>query len=273
MRTRDQNSPLELHQLIVPAIKGRAIGDIGCGNGLHAYIVRTALADSSKGPLKIYGVDFSSKAVAKIRRHRLYERALLASSERLPLPARSVDTAMCIENLEHLYADQVVPAIAELKRIARRRVLITTPWPGHVANRAWLRQEIAEAEADPHPIPGPEFSDLAGYVHKSTVVPSSMVAAGFENPVRANSLAPLSALYIGDPSRLDLSKIQVVGLPFRRYRPSRDHRQDYLGLLRGSQALSKKAPWQWRMAAVHAWAALRRLRSGMRAVADGILQR
>jgi SAM-dependent methyltransferase len=272
MRTRNQNSPVELHRLVEDSIAGKIVADIGCGNGLQATIARMALSGSGAAKMRFIGVDFSPKAVADLKRRRVYDLAILASSERLPLASRSVDTAMCIENLEHLYAEQVVPAIAELARIARLRVLITTPWPGQAFNREFLKGEIAAAAADPVPMGASEFADLAGYAHKGSVIPSSMLEAGFENPLASNSLVPFSALYVGDPKKIDVSKIRVRGLAFRAYAPKKDHRADYLNLLRESLDTAPSMPWQGRMAAVHGLAFLRQAKGALKTAWAGMRQ-
>ncbi len=272
MRIQDGMSPLELQRLLIPAIRGRVVADIGCGNGVHAYILRSVLSAASSEPMRFYGVDFSPKAVASLRKRGLFDKVYLATSTRLPLPDKCVDTALCIENLEHLYSDQVVPAIRELGRIARQRIVITTPWPRKIASRRSLMKEIAGAALDPVPISDAEFRELEGGVHKSGIVPASMLKAGFSNPIWDNSREPMSVLYLGDPDHLDLSKIRVFGMAPRKYGPSQDHRQDYLDLVKESLDLTRQAVWQWRMAAVHALAALRLGKAALGVAVNGLWQ-
>ena len=77
-------------------------------------------------------------AIRRVERHSIYDELLLADSAALPLDDRSVDTSLSMENLEHLFPDEVPAAVAELVRIAKRRVVISTPAPWTVINRFWL---------------------------------------------------------------------------------------------------------------------------------------
>lgn len=257
MLVKNQNSPVEIYKLVLPQVLGPVVGDIGCGNGLHAYLLRTALSGREK--FVFWGVDFSAKAVRELKKRRIYERVIRASSDRLPLPDKSVDTALCLENLEHLYADQVQAAIRELCRVARKRVVITTPWPGQAINREFLAGELAAALADEDALGAQEFGDLVGYAHKSVVLPGSMVAAGFENPLWKNSLAHFSALYVGDPSAILPERIVAAGLRSRAWPRKADHRADYCGLLKASLVEADKIPWSWRQWAVHLISAARQI--------------
>ncbi len=121
---------------------------------------------------------------------------------------------MSLENLEHLYAHEVIPALEELVRLARRRVVFTTPWPWDVVNVPWLTQEIAAARTDPDPLGLDEFRVLAGCVHKSTLLPEQLARCGFTCASVSERGIPLQhPVYVGEKEQIDLSMIgSVIGL-------------------------------------------------------------
>lgn len=248
MDTFDQSSPVGLQDLVVSLLNGSVIADIGCGAGVHAYLLKNQWGvnhlDKNPGvnaPVFI-GIDFSKKAIEKLKTRGAFDEVYLSSSDRLPLHDCSVDTAISMENMEHLYKEEVEGAINELCRVAKSRIIITTPWPDNVINIEFLDQEIEEATNDPIPLSYEEFSNLAGYIHKSTVIPESMKIAGFSNPTKLNSRFSMSALYVGTPNQIDTTKIEVIGLARRAYLPKDDMREDYLNLLMESKALADEMP-------------------------------
>lgn len=256
MRTVDQTAPLDLSLLVAPLLVGRTVADIGAGSGLQAAALRAHFGSSEAYRLegidapKLWAVEFSPKAVAALKRKAIYDKVLRASTANLPLPDGSVDTVLSLECLEHLPAAQVPQALAELRRVARRRVIITTPWPEEVTVPTWLGPEMLAAAADKVPLGLSEFRDLAGYVHRSSLDPRSMVAAGFRNPLKLCSATASSAIYIGDPAALRLDRVRVVGSPERAILRQADLRQAYRALLHDSASLAQQAPRSWRYKAV-----------------------
>lgn len=248
MANFDQSSPIGLQDLVVSQLVGSVIADIGCGAGVHSYLLRNqwgvnhlAKYPEVHAPIFI-GIDFSKKAIEKLKSRGVFDEVYLSSSDRLPLHEDSVDTAISMENMEHLYKEEVEGAVKELCRIAKSKVIITTPWPENVINLEFLDKELEEAMNDPDPIPYQEFLNLAGYIHKSTVIPHSMKLAGFSNPTKLNSRFTMSALYVGEPSLIDASKIEIIGLAQRAYSAKEDMRDDYIDLLNESKALAKEMP-------------------------------
>jgi SAM-dependent methyltransferase len=92
-------------------------------------------------------------------------RALIASAERLPLGDESVDAAMAIITIHH-WSD--VPAgIAEMKRVARDRILVLTLDPD-VISRSWVRNywpELLSFDAE-----FPRSADLAAMMGGAEVI-------------------------------------------------------------------------------------------------------
>ncbi len=250
LREMGQTSPPALGQPALSLVIGTSVADVGCGSGLYGYLLRCAWHFTASWQLeratscqRLVGVDFSPVAIGCLRRFMVYDELRLAEASTLPLEDKSVDTALSMENLEHLFTGEVGPALAELARVARRRVVITTPAPWMVINRQWLAEEIAEAGADPVPLTYSEFLVLAGCIHKSTLTPRQMTLAGFEvmgPPGRPEQVAD-SLLYWGEPDRLRLDLLgDVAGMAIGAY-PADDGRDDwkeeYLRFLFASQAV------------------------------------
>ena len=85
-----------------------------------------------------------------------------AVAEALPLPDRSVDAALAVLTVHH-WSD-VAAGVAEMRRVARRRLVFFTWWPERVAE-FWLLSEYltAVAEADARrAVPVQQLSRLLG---------------------------------------------------------------------------------------------------------------
>ena len=101
--------------------EAQTVLDAGCGEGFVADFL--ARQDPN---LRLTGVDLSEEAIAYAQEH-FGERAQFrkGSLYKLPFSDNSFDAVVCSEVLEHL--DDVDRAMAQLKRVARRHVLITVP--------------------------------------------------------------------------------------------------------------------------------------------------
>lgn len=103
--------------------------DAGCGEG---YVVD--LLARRNPDWRISGVDLSDEAIAYANEHFGEQgRFRTGSLYKLPYSDRSFDVVVCSEVLEHL--DDPNRAMLELKRVARRHVLITVP---HEPYFQWL---------------------------------------------------------------------------------------------------------------------------------------
>jgi hypothetical protein len=255
MLSRDQASPLGIHDALIPLVRGPVLGDIGFGSGFQATVLAHQLAMHGHPLGRVVGVEFSAKAVGKAP--PVFAEAHQASSDRLPLADQSVDTALSLNCLEHLWTGQVGPAIAEMARVSRGRVIIVAPWPETVEVRAFLRDELPAAQADPDPLGRAEFLDLVGYLHKCVMIPQSMLAAGFSLPLRLNSLAPESAIYVGEAAAIDASRVQALGLAQRDWPEEADYRRTYAQLVHDTATMGLARHCGWRYPAVCALSAAR----------------
>ncbi len=78
-------------------------------------------------------------------------QAICASAERLPLPDDAVDAAMTVLSIHHW--DDPARGVAEMRRVARRRIVVLTYDPGYVL-RWWLGDyapQIATDDAERFP--------------------------------------------------------------------------------------------------------------------------
>lgn len=88
--------------------------DVGCGRGdlLHRMSV----------PFTV-GTDLARRGLRHLKRP-----GLVSSIFELPFPDRSFDVVLSAETLEHLPVDLLPQAAAEMRRVARKAVVITVPY-------------------------------------------------------------------------------------------------------------------------------------------------
>jgi ubiquinone/menaquinone biosynthesis C-methylase UbiE len=156
MRAMAVTSPPELGPAVFRRVIGRSVADIGCGSGVFGFMLRSAwhytgswIDEAISAPDRLIGVDFSPVALESIKRRHVYDEALLSDAASLPLEDDAVDTAISMENLEHLFPREVPNALGELVRIAAQRVVISTPAPWRVIHGPWVRRELDQV-ADDH---------------------------------------------------------------------------------------------------------------------------
>lgn len=89
--------------------------DVGCGDG--------AITNELNRHWKVTGVDSSRAALAHVT-----AEAVEAEASALPFPDKSFDLVLSSQMLEHLNADDYLRAVAEIRRVARRYVLISVPY-------------------------------------------------------------------------------------------------------------------------------------------------
>jgi SAM-dependent methyltransferase len=104
---------LELIRKIMPP-DVRTILDAGCGNG--------AVTNELYPAYDITGLDFSAAALEHVQAPKVQ-----ASVASIPFPDNSFDLVMCNEVLEHLGDEDLLAAVAELKRCTSRYLLISVP--------------------------------------------------------------------------------------------------------------------------------------------------
>jgi ubiquinone/menaquinone biosynthesis C-methylase UbiE len=110
----------DLNEKCIAAIKAHIVGttvlDVGCGRGY--------LADQlSRAGLDVTACDFRIPDAVRARFPRiLFEQA---RAESLPFALGNFDTVICTHTLEHV--QNLTAAIAELRRVTRRRLIVVVP--------------------------------------------------------------------------------------------------------------------------------------------------
>ncbi|MCK9602141.1 MAG: class I SAM-dependent methyltransferase [Sphaerochaeta sp.] len=104
---------------VAAGIAGQSVIDVGCGK---ADFLKIAAVKH-----RIAGIDMNQERVDWCNRELGQNAVMLGNLDgRLDIPDNGYDTAVCMEVLEHL--EDPKGAIAELYRIAAKRVIVTVPY-------------------------------------------------------------------------------------------------------------------------------------------------
>lgn len=114
-------SMMEVIYQLVESTNPKTVLDAGCGEGFVSQYLAMR-----NGSISITGVDVQPRAI-EFAKKNFGETVTyrLGSLYALPFSDNSFDTVVCSQVLEHV--DDVETAVAELKRVARRFVVITVP--------------------------------------------------------------------------------------------------------------------------------------------------
>lgn len=98
---------------------GWTILDVGCGH-------HSSLIGIKKGSLKV-GLDHYEPYISKSRSQSVHDFYVLGDARELPFEANSFDCALATEVLEHLDKQEGSKMIKEMERVAKKKILLTTP--------------------------------------------------------------------------------------------------------------------------------------------------
>jgi len=96
--------------------------DLGCSNGSMGRVLKLHDPD-----LIVVGVDVHVPYLKRIKRGGLYEECIAAEASHLPFKDRSFESVLCIEMIEHMRKDDVKELLAQIEKIARKQIVISTP--------------------------------------------------------------------------------------------------------------------------------------------------
>jgi 2-polyprenyl-3-methyl-5-hydroxy-6-metoxy-1,4-benzoquinol methylase len=95
----------------------KSILDVGCGEGTFLnMLARLGRANT------IVGLDVSEVALRYIRGQKIR-----ANAEKLPFENGSFDLVNCLEVLEHLKQEAFIRAVGEIKRVAKKYIIVSVP--------------------------------------------------------------------------------------------------------------------------------------------------
>lgn len=112
------------YDLAASEINGQRVLDVGTGEGVIPFLAK-------KEGREIVGLDISKKNIESAREIQIRNgynprtKFVQGDAERLPFPDEGFDTVVCLHVLEHLPNFQ--KGLRELKRVAKRRIIIAVP--------------------------------------------------------------------------------------------------------------------------------------------------
>lgn len=125
--------------------------------------------------IRMVALDISPNYLSEGRRkYRLYDDYIIADARRLPFRTRSLDVTLCFEVIEHLIKSDGPKLLGEIERVARRRVIMSTPvgfMPARTHKSGWEPYELLERGYKIHGVIGSftirgvrEFRGIGKYV-------------------------------------------------------------------------------------------------------------
>ncbi|AGG05846.1 MULTISPECIES: class I SAM-dependent methyltransferase [Dehalococcoides] len=100
---------------------GESLLDIGCGGG------EAMLFLNRRKSFKTCGVDINPILIAEAKNKSSHHQYFCRDILNLNLADKSYDTVICLELIEHLPKDEGLNLILRLEKIARKRVILSTP--------------------------------------------------------------------------------------------------------------------------------------------------
>lgn len=125
------SSPSALDPVVLPHVEGPRILDVACGFGRWGFLCvanswETQRHQEGRRPF-IVGCDGYLPNVELARSNGCYAECIHARFPPLPFADRSFDTVLLLEIVEHLPEAQALELIDAAKRIAKRKVIVSTP--------------------------------------------------------------------------------------------------------------------------------------------------
>lgn len=170
--------------------------DVGCGQGGPIGYIRDGR------DLFAVGVDIFLPYLRQHLSDGAYDGLALCDVRRLPFRPGAFDVVFCGEVLEHLQQQEGLELLASMERVARRRVILTTP----------------VGRCQQHPYDGNEHQ-----AHRSAWTPGALRRLGYR--VRGSGLRRMGGLIAKETSplpdwlRLLANAVWMAATPFSYYLP------------------------------------------------------
>lgn len=114
--------PFYISNTVLRNIEGESILDVGCGRGQPMKIMQL-----NKHGFYVVGVDIFRPYLIEAKRNKTHNEYVLCDVRKLPFKQKSFDTVLCMEVIKHLEKEEAMKLIEEMEKIARKKVIITTP--------------------------------------------------------------------------------------------------------------------------------------------------
>lgn len=216
---------------LLECVEINSIMDVGCGTGKHSGLLKEKYQN-----IKLKGLDFSEATYNFLQNSKIFDEVFLGCSNKLPLDDKCIDLSLSMENLEHLYEENVYNAMVELKRISKC-IIITTPNATGVIDLKWLRDEITQAENDNVELTEFEYNCLSSAVHKSTIFPISLLNCGFKQITKVHHN---HSIFYGISNEINLEKLEYLGITQDELLNTDNYKDKYVNLLYKSRDLLEK---------------------------------
>jgi SAM-dependent methyltransferase len=99
----------------------KTVLDVGCGQGYPMQMLKMLR------PVKATGVDLFEEYLKEARKLKLYDKLVVSDVRKLPFPAKSFDSVICLQVIEHQTKKDGLKLLKDLEKIARYQVIIATP--------------------------------------------------------------------------------------------------------------------------------------------------
>ena len=100
--------------------------DIGHGYGSTGLMIRTKI-NFNQGWCKLWGLDIYEPYHELQKRLGIYDRLILCDAIDIPLEDKEVDYTIATHVIEHMRKEDGLKLIAELERVTKNRVILSTP--------------------------------------------------------------------------------------------------------------------------------------------------
>jgi SAM-dependent methyltransferase len=101
----------------------KAIFDAGCGFGEWGFLIRTR----KSGHPHLVGLDIWRPHLSKLHKLQIYDEFVYGQIPPIPFRSKSVDISLACEILEHLPREIGLKLLADLERVTKELVIVSTP--------------------------------------------------------------------------------------------------------------------------------------------------